>query len=147
MTKKHDIPPGFVAYRREDGHEPFDEFVGPILIRKDAIEGEAVFGFQVVPHHTNMFGVVHGGMLATVVDTMMGYVVARAIPDDMACATITMTTDYISGATVGDWLEGKAWIIRRGRNIAFLRADMFAKGKPVIASSSSYAIIPRRQRG
>lgn len=134
------IPPGFVPIAQSGKHESFEHMVGPIYHLPSEAKDRVRFGFLVEPRHTNPYGVLHGGMLGTVVDTMMGYLVFHALSGG-ACATINLNCDFISAAKAGDWIEGEARITRMGRQVAFVRAEAECAGKPVLTASGSWAIV------
>jgi uncharacterized protein (TIGR00369 family) len=63
-------------------------------------------------------GVVHGGAIATLIDTVVVPAVASAydlIPDML---TLGMSVQYL-GAIVREDAVGEGWITRRGRSVAF----------------------------
>jgi len=135
-----DIPAGFVPLSRSSRHESFEHVVGPIYCLPSEAKDHVRFGFRVEPRHTNPYGVLHGGMLSTVVDTMMGYLVFRAL-EGGACATINLNCDFVSAAKAGDWIEGEARMTRMGRQVAFVRAEMGCNGKTVLTANGSWAIV------
>jgi uncharacterized protein (TIGR00369 family) len=72
------------------------------------------------PELATMGDVVHGGAIATLIDTT-GTAAAWADdsePDDMGGATVSMTVEYVSAARGGDLLAAGT-VVRRGRSICF----------------------------
>jgi uncharacterized protein (TIGR00369 family) len=64
---------------------------------------------------------VHGGAIATLVDTVVVPAVASAydrIPDML---TLSMSVQYL-GAILHEDAVGEGWITRRGRSVAFCEA-------------------------
>ena len=142
------IPAGFVAMRQpNDGLPMFIDINGPIHFGWPHPENEVHFGFIAERRHANPNGVVHGGMLFGVVDNMMGFLVFRALQQKGVAqpniATVSMNVEFLGAARVGDWVEGRAYLTKLGRQLAFLRAEMNVAGKPALNASSSYAIIER----
>jgi len=137
------VPPGYEPIGTSGAAQSFENFVGPIYRANGATANEVGFAFRVAPHHCNPYGVLHGGMLATVVDTMMGYLVFHALKGG-PCATISMTCDYIAAARAGDWAEGRATVTRMGRAVAFVRSEMRVGDKILLTASGSWAILPQR---
>ena len=121
MTQHADIPDGYEVVGAEGGQTSFEALVGPILRKTGAPEGEAHWAFRVEQRHCNPYGMLHGGMLTTVADTMMGSLVFHAI-GGAPCATIHLATDFIGAAKAGDWVEGRATLVRKGRAVAFVQA-------------------------
>jgi len=72
------------------------------------------------PELATMGDVVHGGAIATLIDTA-GTAAAWADttePDNAGGATVSMTVDYMAAARGGDLLAS-ALVVRRGRSICF----------------------------
>jgi uncharacterized protein (TIGR00369 family) len=85
----------------------------------DAAEVEMTAGDQ----HLNAHGTVHGGAIATLVDTAMGAAVVRADTDDMAPVTIEMKVTYLEPARPGR-LRASARVRRRGKRIIIAEVDV-----------------------
>jgi uncharacterized protein (TIGR00369 family) len=146
------IPAEFTAMRaHNDGAPMFIDINGPIHLVWPNPAGEVRFGFLAERRHANPNGVVHGGMLFGVVDNMMGFLVFRALQEKGVArpniATVSMNIEFLGAARIGDWVEGKAYLTKLGRQLAFLRAEMFVADKPALNASSSYAIIERPSAG
>ncbi len=72
------------------------------------------------PELATMGDVVHGGAIATLIDTA-GTAAAWADgfePENAGGATVSMTVDYMAAARGGDLLAS-AFVVRRGRSICF----------------------------
>ena len=81
--------------------------------------------------HVNGHGTVHGGAIATMVDTAMGAAVRREDTDDDAPVTIEMKVTYLRPAHPGR-LRAEAAIRRRGKRIVIAEVDVFdAEGEAV----------------
>ncbi len=112
-------PAGFRAIRETGG---FDDWIGPLYARR--LDGGGYrLGFLAEQRHVNPLGALHGGMMMSVCDTMMGIAVFRAI-GKKPCATIGLNAHFVAGARAGDWIEASAEIIRRGQSVVFVRATL-----------------------
>ena len=112
-------PDGFKPMTRPGG---FEQLIGPIYGIKDAHD-QYRLAFRAGQRHGNPQGVIHGGMLMTVIDAVMGIAVYRAI-GKRRCATISLNCNFLSSARVGDWLEASAEVVRRGRSVVFMRGAL-----------------------
>ncbi|MEZ5281786.1 MAG: PaaI family thioesterase [Acidimicrobiales bacterium] len=100
-------------------------------------------------------GVIHGGAITALLDNAAGFV-ARP-PDgnrgETAIATLDMRIDYMRPATPGSDIVARAEIIRRTRNISFVRATAFHEdpGDPIAMCTAAFMIgtpnTPRTQGG
>ncbi len=67
-------------------------------------------------------GVLHGGVITTLIDTASGCAVFSALPDLISIATLDLRIDYLKPATPREPLRADARCYRLTRNIGFTRA-------------------------
>jgi len=94
-----EVPEGFGVL---DWRRGFGRQIGPLYRRVG--EGSATMAFRVEDHHTNGMGNAHGGMLMSFADMAWGHVVS--VETSSYWVTVRLTCDFLSGARVGDWVEG-----------------------------------------
>jgi len=136
MISQH-IPDGFRLYQAPD---TFPEKAGPIYFKR---EGEAFeFGFLVEKQHTNANGMLHGGMMMTFVDEMMGHKVWHAI-DKKPCATISLNFDFTAAAKQGDWVSLNSHITRKGASVVFVRGELYVGDRIILTADGIWKIIGR----
>ena len=70
-------------------------------------------------------GVLHGGAVTTLLDSVGGMVVFTVIPDAAACATLDLRIDYLRPATPGKAVMGEAIVYKLTKSVAFVRATAF----------------------
>jgi uncharacterized protein (TIGR00369 family) len=138
-TPADDVPTGF---RPLVAGGPYFRQIGPTYVRIDDA-GLFVLGLRVTPEHTNMQGVTHGGMLATVADAALGIAIARDRGIRAAQVTVSLALDYLSGARPGDWLEARVQVIRRGQRLAFAECNLFVGDKRILRGSGVFAFVDR----
>lgn len=134
MTKREKPPAGYEPIKSEN---PFGAAVGPLYEKK---EGEGwVRGFRVENKHTNQGGIAHGGVLMTFADIVM----ARAVLDvaDLPFVTVQMNAQFTAPARLGAWVEGRGFVTRRTKALAFVRCEIEVEGNPVLASSGIFKIL------
>lgn len=89
-------------------------------------------------------GVVHGGAIATLIDTVVVPPVGAAYPPGWRYLTLTMDIQYL-GAVAGEDAVAEGWVVQRGRSIVFCRAEVAtASGKPVATGTLTYKVGPPR---
>jgi acyl-CoA thioesterase len=97
-------------------------FVG--LLRIEAVdlkEGEAILSMPVINEvHGNIFGVAHGGAIATLADTAMGVVSATL---GKKTVTIDMNINYIRSAKQGDTITAVAKAIHNGEHTLVIECE------------------------
>ena len=86
-------------------------------------DGRAELVLDVEPRHLNPHGSVHGGAIATLVDSAMGLAVATTTADGEGPVTIEMKVTYLEPAT-SQQLRAQAHVRRRGKRITIVEADV-----------------------
>lgn len=134
-----DIPDGFQLVPMTTGAEGFLSTTGPYYMNLNAAEGTLHWGFFAEPRHCNPSGFLHGGMLATFVDVIMGSVAFMKVGGPVA--TITLNTEFLTAGKPGLWYEGVAEVVRKARTICFVKGEVRCGDKLVVTASGTWAII------
>ena len=92
--------------------------------------------------HLNPQGVVHGGVVFTLVDTAMGQATMDAVEDGMRCATIELSVRYLRPIT-GGRLVATASVLKAGRRVMHLEGTVIVEGdgRPVAVVQGSFAVM------
>ncbi len=123
-------PPGF----RPIDHSSFCGAIGPIYERRDAPEVHRAFLAE--EKHTNAGGVVHGGMMSTFADVLLGQAAWQAAQRPLV--TVRLISDFIGPARPGDWVEGRSWVVRLGRTMVFVAGEVSVRGKIIMTVSGNF---------
>lgn len=100
---------------------PFVELVGP-LWRRESDQG-VEYGLNVQKKHLNSIGIVHGGLLMTLLDQVISHVIWD-VGDRTPMATIDMDTHFIDAVRQGDWIIASAKVQRRTRSLVFVEGQL-----------------------
>jgi len=138
------IPAGWKPIHSFD-YDTFEKFAGPIYKPPQQAESVETYGFLVEKRHCNPYGMLHGGMLSTLADTLLGATVYHAT-GGVPIATIFLNTEFIAGARAGDWVVGRAGLQKKGRRVVFTRGDFFSVAEDgaerlIASSTGAWAII------
>lgn len=131
-----DIPEGFERLQRGG---PYVAGLGALYLRQDG--EQTVIAMRVTERHTNMRGIVHGGMLASVADTALGIGLTLACDGRQSFVTVSLTTDYLDAARPGDWLEAHVRVDRIGARVAFAGCHLLVADKPVLRATGVFAVM------
>lgn len=93
-------------------------------------EGE----IQILPHHLNPAGALHGGLLFTMMDTIGGFA-TRTL--DVLPTTLSSNINYLRPTIGTKVLTAKANVIKRGRNVSVVRIDLFNDQDVLVASGAA----------
>lgn len=91
------------------------------------------------PAHEQPAGVVHGGALATLIDTVVVPAIGSAYGPDTQYMTVTMNLSYIGAVREAD-VVAEGWVTRRGRSTVFCRAEAVCEDRLVMEGSLVYAV-------
>jgi uncharacterized protein (TIGR00369 family) len=87
-------------------------------------EGHVVFGLTPREQHLNPLGTVHGGMLATMLDSAMGSAIQTVLPAGSTYTTVQLDVKYVRTPRTG---EGQ--ILASGRVVHAGRSTATAEGQ------------------
>jgi uncharacterized protein (TIGR00369 family) len=103
-------------------------------------EGRATVRFEATDEHLNPAGTVHGGVLATLVDTAMGQAVRSVTGEDDVPATSQLTVTYLRPGTPGV-LEVTASVRTRGEHLTVVEAEVEQDGRAVAHALATFALL------
>lgn len=111
-------------------------------------DGGYELGFFVRPEHARSnAGHVGGGLLLTAADYVMGFVVYKTIfkggSGELHPTTVSMSSDFLGTAKVGDWVSAKVELIKMGRNLCTAQCILYANEKPIFRASASFMMLPK----
>jgi uncharacterized protein (TIGR00369 family) len=117
-----------------------DGFIGLVGAQDpEAGDGTARLTVEVDERHLNPAGAVHGGMLATLVDTTMGAAVRSAV-DEAAAATSQLTVTYLRPGATGQ-LQVSARVSKQGDSLVMCEADVEQDGKTLVHALATFALV------
>jgi uncharacterized protein (TIGR00369 family) len=106
----------------------------------EADDGRAHLRFEAGEEHLNPAGTVHGGVLATLVDTAMGLAVRSATGDEDVPATSQLTVTYLRPGKPGA-LEVSAQVRTRGEHLTVCDADVRQDGRDLVHAVATFALL------
>ena len=117
---------------------PVSELVGPIYCRGEG--ADLVLGLRVESKHCNARGSVHGGILATLADTALGYAMAFSTEPPTSLVTANLTLDFAGTAGIGDWLEARVDVQKAGRRLAFANCYLLNGEHRIVRASAVFLV-------
>jgi uncharacterized protein (TIGR00369 family) len=119
---------------------PMCELLGMRLVEVE--KGRALFEGTPELKHYNPFGVVHGGLAATMLDSALGCTVHSTLPKGDTFATLEFKVNLVRAITMDTGLlraEGR--ILHRGRAVATAEADLRDRAGRLYAHASTTCMI------
>src|SRR3954465_13791124 len=105
-----------------------------------AADGRAVVRFDASDDHLNPAGTLHGGVLATLVDTAMGQAVRSATEGGGVPATSQLTVTYLRPGATGP-LEVTAQVRIRGEHLTVCEAEVEQEGRSLAHAVATFALL------
>ena len=97
-------------------------------------KGRAIFLLDVRPHHKQLHGVVHGGILAALADTTAAIAVYTAVPRGTEIATVELKINYLEPVP-GGRIKADARVLRAGRNFVVAECEIWNEDKSLAAKA------------
>ena len=90
----------------------------------DISEGVATLGLDVRKELKQNHGVVHGGAIASLIDTAMAFAIITLLSPREKVTTVDLTVSYLRPLTKGR-ITARARVVRSGRRLFVVSADVF----------------------
>ena len=104
--------------------------------------GRVVFSYEPREEHYNLLGAVHGGILTTVLDTVMGCAVSSKLEPGIAPVTIELKTSFVHPVTLGSGvLRAEGSVVHPGSRVATAEARLEGEDGTLYAHASSTWLI------
>jgi uncharacterized protein (TIGR00369 family) len=105
-------------------------------------EGRAVLRVPAGEYHYNPLGSVHGGIIATMLDTACGCTVHSTLPAGVGYTSLDLSTRFLKPATIASGLlTAEGSIVSRGRRIAVAEARLTDERGTLLAHATSTCML------
>ena len=126
-----------------DGQLPRPPILALVDIeRMTADEGRVVFWLRPQEFHYNPIGGVHGGVIATLLDSAAGCSVHSTLPAGVGYTTLDLTIKYLRPVTVrSGLLRAEGSVLSKGRRTALAQAQLFGEDGSLVAHATSSCLL------
>jgi uncharacterized protein (TIGR00369 family) len=130
------IPPDFQPhFRKSPVTDPWE----PLYSRQRSDGVDLLF--EVRQAHCNSRGFLHGGVLASLCDNVMGLSLGRVLNNASAnIVTITLTLDYLGSAKADDVIVIEPRVIRAGSSIGVCDALAKSGDKIIVRANATFSV-------
>lgn len=101
--------------------------------------GKVKMQFTVERYMLNPIGILHGGVMAIMLDELMG-AVSFTLGRPNGFATINMNIDYLHSAKLNEIIIGEGNIMREGKTVLHLESKIYNKENKILAKATSNMI-------
>ena len=128
------------------GHDPgVGPFAALLGIRRASMaDGRARFDLTIRADHMNPHGIVHGGVVYSLVDYAMGGALTSRLEPGERCATLEVKINYLAPVSGGE-LTAHAEVVSRTRRIGVLEARVSSDTGLLVALATGSFYIQRRE--
>ncbi len=99
------------------------------------------------PHHLRSAGIVHGGVIAALLDASQGMAALSVAPAGHDVVTVQLNVNFIRVVALGESVEARGEVLHAGRRTAVTRGEvMTASGALVAAGSATLLYLPHDRR-
>lgn len=127
--------------------------LGPFLeaLRAEPITseaGRATWRLLVAEQHLRTHGILHGGVVATLLDTAMGRAVSTMCRADQSVVTAQLNVNFIRPAWSGESLTITGEVQHSGRQTAVARGEIRTADDVLVATGTgTFLFVPRPENG
>lgn len=106
-----------------------------------AEEGEVVFEFTPDESMLNPLGIVHGGPICTLLDSVLGCAVHTTLPAGVTYTSIDINVSYLRSPRVGVELTATGRVTKPGRRVAFAEGEVRDPDGKLIATATGSCLV------
>ena len=121
--------------RQLDG---FFGLAGSLWTKKE--EGGWAYGFLAESRHTNPAGIVHGGMLVTLLDHALS-IIAWEANERRPCVTVQLDTHFIAAVRPGQFVEARGRVVKGTKNLVFVQGQLTVGSDEVAVATGVLKVI------
>ena len=117
----------------------FNRHLGMTTMRRGS--GRSEIEVEVREEFTNQRGVSHGGLIASLLDSVLGNAVVSAIEPEEWCGTIQLNIQFMAPGR--GRLLGRGSMVKRGKHVAFARGEVLdGRGRQIATAEGTWHIWP-----
>jgi uncharacterized protein (TIGR00369 family) len=121
-----------------------DRPLGPLgFVLREVGEGTATWEYTVDPAHFNPHGVLHGGVVMSLLDTAMGHAVSEAVlPQGRINAAAQFNIHFLLPIRSGT-VRARSNIVKIGKRTAVVEGRAFDQNGVILAlATATHALLP-----
>lgn len=133
-NKRLQLLQSFIGKPFSGSPSPFAKWLNGTVVSVD--ENSVEFQFEVRKEMTNPVGMLHGGVISGMIDDCMG-VTFFILGLEYFYPTINLNVEFFSSAKEGETVTVQTKVVKQGRTIINLKAEVMNEEQKVIAFATS----------
>lgn len=127
--------PAYIAALQDSVHHaPYPHLIGMTIAELEF--DRCRIDLTLAERHLQPFGIVHGGVLATLIDTATFWAGFMRLPEDTGLVNVDLKLNYLKAVTGGQ-LRTEGRCLRAGRQISYTEASVIDSAGELIAHGTS----------
>src|SRR5947209_3589 len=119
---------------------PFHQWTGLELV--DAADGTAELRMDLLPHHFNPQGIVHGGIITAIADTSIGLALRSQLRAGYTHRTAQLNVHFLAKGE-GGRLIGRGHAVRLGGRMGYGESEVLdATGQLLARATATFIVLP-----
>jgi uncharacterized protein (TIGR00369 family) len=102
--------------------------------------GALTLALRAEEHHTNRYGLIHGGVLSTLADVAIGMNLCRVGQVQVDALTINLSLDFLGSCIPGDWIEAYVSLSKSHGHVRFGECRLMVGGRLVVRGSAVFYV-------
>jgi uncharacterized protein (TIGR00369 family) len=103
--------------------------------------GDVVYRCVADPSFLNPMGIVHGGLMCTLLDAVAASAVHTTLAPGVGYTSMEIKVNYLRAVRAGDVLTAHGWVTKPGSRVAFAEADLRDADDRVVANASTTCLV------
>lgn len=138
-------PPNIAAIFKRPS--PASAYLGLEVIDCDVEAGTVEVAFEAGEQLCNLWGGIHGGMVAAMMDDILAIAVGLGLEWGQISPTLEMKVSMLAVARPGR-LTGRGRVLRRGKSVVFVEGELLdGEGTLLAKGSSTCTLVTLKKRG
>lgn len=119
---------------------PFNRWSGIHIISLG--DGRAELGMDLLPHHFNPQGIVHGGIITALADTSIGLALRSRLRAGLTHRTAQLNVHFLAKGE-GNRIVGQGRAVHSGQRMGYGEADVVdGRGRVLARATATFIILP-----
>jgi uncharacterized protein (TIGR00369 family) len=108
--------------------------------------GEVDVKLDVGPQHLNLFGTMHGGLIATLADTATGLAMLTELDVGTTHLTTSLSVTFLAPGRAGT-VTARGRVLKHGRRFGYAEADVVDDAGVLLArATATFMVLPERDQ-
>jgi uncharacterized protein (TIGR00369 family) len=116
----------------------FIGLVGPLWTKKQGASWN--YGILAEERHTNPAGIVHGGVLTTLLDHALSAIAWEA-NERKPCITVALDVHFLAAARPGDLIAAGGRIVRQTSSLVFIQGGLTVERQEIATASAILKVL------